>query len=309
MKDVYNIKSISRLLDICNGGKAKHPLIAVLDLATISVAKTVSDVKISTDFYGITLKIKAPNFLKYGRSYIDFEEGCLYGSAPRQLLEIPKGSEIGSFEGWALYFHPDLIRGTELMNKISSYGFFDYKTNEALHLSDNEKSTLFSIIRRIEEEYKANIDPFSQKVLVSNIELLLSYIERYFSRQFITRKSQNSDLLSNFEYLVKEYFNSGLTREKGLPTVQYFADQLYLSSSYLSDLLKKETSQNAQTLIHHHLIEKAKDLLHNSEISISEVAYQLGFENPPYFSRLFKKKTKMSPSEYRNLLNDDSKRH
>lgn len=303
MKNTYNIKSISQLLESCNGGKAKHPLITVLDLAKINVSKTVSEVKISTDFYGVTLKTKAPNFLKYGRSYIDFEEGCLYGSAPKQILEIPSGSETGNFEGCALYFHPDLIRGTELTNKISSYGFFDYKTNEALHLSDDEKSTLFSIIERIKEEYETNIDAFSQNVLVSNIELLLSYIERYFSRQFITRKSQNSDLLSNFEQLIKEYFNSDMIHEKGLPTVQYFSTKLHLSSSYLSDLLKKETNQNTQELIHYHLIEKAKDLLHNSKISVSEVAYQLGFEHPPYFSRLFKKKTKMSPSEYRSLLN------
>lgn len=263
----------------------------------------MSNIKVMTDMYSITLKTKTLGQLKYGRSFIDFEEGSLYGCAPGQVLEVSETASVGDFAGWALYFHPDLIKGHTLMDKIPGYGFFDYETNEALHLSEKEKETLISIIEKIQQECDLNIDEFSRDVLAANIELLLNYIKRYYSRQFITRKSQNTDLLSQFEGLIKAYFDSEKNENEGLPTVQYFANSLHLSSSYLSDLLKKETGKNTQEHIHGHLINKAKNLLLNSKSTVSEIAYSLGFEHPPYFSRLFKKKTGLSPSEFRHSAN------
>lgn len=303
MSRIIHIESITQLLDAYKVEKPKHPLVAVVDLSKVGVSEGMANVKITANLYSVTLKTKSPLQLKYGRSFIDFAEGSLYGCAPSQVLEVSETTAVGDFEGWALYFHPDLILDHALNGKISGYGFFDYVTNEALHLSQQEKETLNSIVEKIDKECATNIDEFSRDVLISNIELLLNYIRRYYSRQFITRKSQNTDLLSRFEQLIKAYFDSEKIETEGLPTVQYFAKALHLSPSYLSDLLKKETGKNAQEQIHFHLIKKAKYLLLNSESTVSEIAYQLGFEHPPYFSRLFKKKTGVSPSDYRLSLN------
>ncbi len=303
MSRIIHIESITQLLDAYEVEKPKHPLVAVVDLSKVGVSEGMANVKITANLYSVTLKTKSPLQLKYGRSFIDFAEGSLYGCAPSQVLEVSETTAIGDFEGWALYFHPDLILDHALNGKISSYGFFDYETNEALHLSAQEKETLNSIVEKIDKECATNIDEFSRDVLISNIELLLNYIRRYYSRQFITRKSQNTDLLSRFEQLIKAYFDSEKMETEGLPTVQYFAKALHLSPSYLSDLLKKETGKNAQEQIHFYLIEKAKNLLLNSEETVSEIAYSLGFEHPPYFSRLFKKKVGMSPSDYRVSMN------
>lgn len=299
MSAIIQIESISELLDGYGVEKPKHPLIAVVDLAKVGVSEAMSNVKVTANLYSVTMKTKSPFQLKYGRGFIDFTEGSLYGCAPGQVLEVAETAEIGDFEGWALYFHPDLIRGHALGGKILDYGFFDYETKEALHLSEKERETLNSIVQKIDAECATNIDEFSREVLVANIELLLNYIRRYYSRQFITRKSHNTDLLSRFENAIREYLDSDKAEEIGLPTVQYFAKMLHLSPSYLSDLLKKETGKTAQEQIHYHLMKKAKYLLLNSESTVSEIAYTLGFEHPPYFSRLFKKKTGYSPSEFR----------
>ncbi len=306
MNQIIHIKSITQLLDSYGAEKPKHPLIAIVDLSKVGVSESMSNIKLTTDLYSITLKTKTPLRLKYGRSVIDFAEGSLYGCAPGQVLEVSATASAGEFAGWALYFHPDLIRGHSLANKISNYGFFDYETNEALHLSEQEKDTLNSIIEKIEQECETNIDEFSRDVLVANIELLLNYIRRYYSRQFLTRQSQNTDLLSQFEQLMKAYFDSEQIEMEGLPTVQYFAKALHLSPSYFSDLLKKETGKTAKEHIQLFLIDEAKDILLHPHKSISEVAYELGFEYPQYFSRLFKKKVGMSPSKYitQNILNN-----
>ncbi len=303
MNRIIHIESITQLLDSYEVEKPKHPLVAVVDLSKVGVSEGMSHVKLTANLFSITLKTKSPLQLKYGRSFIDFAEGSLYGCAPGQVLEVSETASVGDFEGWALYFHPDLILGHTLSGKISDYGFFDYETNEALHLSEQEKETLNSIIEKIDEECSTNIDEFSRDVLVSSIEFLLNYIRRYYSRQFITRKTQNTDFQSRFEQLIKGYFDSEKIEVDGLPSVQYFANSLHLSPSYLSDLLKKETGKNAQEQIHFYLIEKAKYLLLNSETTVSEIAYQLGFEHPPYFSRLFKKKVGVSPSDFRSSMN------
>lgn len=299
MDQVIHIKTITQLLDSYKVDKPSHPLIGVVDLSKVAVDEAMTNIRVMTDMYSVTLKTKTSGKLKYGRSVIDFEEGSLYGTAPRQVMEVSEAASVGDLEGWVLYFHPDLIRGNALGEKILTYKFFHYDTNEALHLSEEEKAVLNSIVLKIKQEAAHAIDEFSKDILVSTIELLLNYIKRYYSRQFITRKTQNTDFLAQFEYLVKAYFNSKNIEEDGLPTVHHFAQALHLSSSYLSDLLKKETGKNAQEHIHYHLIDKAKSLLLENTSTVAEIAYSLGFEHPPYFSRLFKKKTGVSPSQYR----------
>ncbi len=301
MSQFLKINTISELHQAFDYKKPSHPLITVMDLHEVLIPERALNKKIATPFYSISLKSKIAQPFKYGRNYFDFSEGVLLGIAPNQILEVDETSAKGDMEGWALYFHPDLIRGYELMHKISDFGFFSYETNEALHLSEKEKRTLSEIIYKISEEYESNIDEFSQDVLVTNIELLFNYIKRFYSRQFLTRKSQNTTIVSQFNRLLKDYLDSDETM--GLPTVHYFAEHLYLSDSYLSDLLKKETGQSAQDLIHIYVLDKAKNALLNTQKSISEIAFELGFEYPQYFSRLFKKKIGQTPKEYRSSMN------
>ena len=203
--------------------------------------------------------------------------------------------------GWGLFFHPDILRGTSLANKMSTYTFFSYETSEALHLSDKEKQILYDCVQKIETELEENMDNHSNNLIVTNIELLLNYCSRYYGRQFITRKNSNFDIVSQVERLLSEYFKTEQWKESGLPTVKYLADHIHMSACYLSDLLKKETRRNAQDHIHYHIIEEAKNTLLNSDSSISEIAYSLGFEYPQYFSKLFKQKTGQTPIAYRKL--------
>lgn len=303
MGNFTHIKDINTLQAAFNCGKPEHPLITVINLAEVSIGEEMLHQKIATSFYNITLKTKTAMAFRYGREYFDFSEGFLFGIAPNQIVEVDETSERGDMAGWALYFHPDLIRGYGLMDKIADYGFFAYETKEALHLSDKEKKTLNGIITKIQEEYQSNLDEFSQDVLVSNIELLLNYIKRFYSRQFLTRKHQNTSVVSQFNVLIRQYFAANNMHVKGLPTVHYFAEQLHLSDSYLSDLLKKETGKTAQENIHVFVIEKAKNMLVNTDQSVSEIAFELGFEYPQYFSRLFKKKVGQTPKEFRAYLN------
>lgn len=301
MGKYITIDNISAILNAFHYKKPEHPLVSVIDLSQVRFTDEMLHQKVATTFYNITFKTKTAHPFKYGREYFDFAEGVLFGIAPHQVIEMDETSEKGDMEGWSLYFHPDLIRGHSLMNGISDFRFFAYETNESLHLSEKEKSVLNEIVQRIQDEYQSNLDDFSQDVLVSHIELLLNYIKRFYSRQFITRKTQNTTYVSKFRKLIKQYFDSEKVQRFGLPTVHYFASELNLSDSYLSDLLKKETGKNTQENIHVFVIEKAKNLLINSDDSISEIAYELGFEYPQYFSRLFKKKTGMTPLNYRKV--------
>jgi len=301
MKEVYHIESISELNKWLNQEKPKHPLVSVVDFSKVESCGE-NKVKTTLGFYTLMLKKNSCGRLKYGREYYDFEEGTLVCIAPNQVVYIDnEGEEQNEVEGWGLFFHPDLIRGTSLGSKMKDYSFFSYEVNEALHVSEKEKQTLNDCIKKIETELSQNIDFHSSNLIVSNIELLLNYCLRYYDRQFITRKTKNKNVLIKFENVLTDYFQSGKLKENGLPTVKYFAEQLFLSSNYLSDLLKKETGKNAQDHIHRYLIEEAKTRLLNSKATVGEIACSLGFEYPQYFSKLFKSKTGTTPAEYRNL--------
>lgn len=300
MKPIIQLKSISEINSFVQC-KTKHPLVAIVDFSKTD--EYIEDgTRISADFYSVMFKNYCANKLRYGRQNYDFQDGSLICIAPKQVLtmdnEIEKKEEM---IGWGLFFHPDLLRGTSLGEKINEYTFFSYETSEALHLSDKEKQTLYDCVQKIETELQENIDSHSQNLIVTNIELLLNYCLRYYGRQFITRKNSNSNTISKVDLLLKAYFKSEQLKELGLPTVKYLADNVHLSASYLSDLLKKETGMNAQDHIHYYLIEEAKNILINSDNSVGEIAYSLGFEYPQYFSKLFKQKTGKTPIEYRNL--------
>lgn len=300
MKPVINLKSISDINKFANISTL-HPLVGVVDFSKVD--EYIEDgTRISSDFYSLMFKNYCANKLRYGRQAYDFQDGSLICIAPKQVLtmdnEIEKRADM---MGWGLFFHPDLLRGTSLGDKMSEYTFFSYETAEALHLSEKEKQILYDCVQKIEHELRENIDSHSQKLIVSNIELLLNYCSRYYGRQFITRKSSHSTVVAQVEKSLRQYFHSAELKETGLPTVKKLADSVHLSASYLSDLLKKETGMSAQDHIHYHLIEEAKNILLNTDHSVGEVAYSLGFEYPQYFSRLFKQKTGQSPVEYRNL--------
>lgn len=223
-------------------------------------------------------------------------------TSPNQVLEVNKAYQIEDDDCWTLVFHPDLIRKSQLGKRIDKYSFFNYASNEALHLSEEERQTITDISEKIIKEYSNNIDSHSQTLIISNLELLLNYSVRFYDRQFYTRTNLNKDLVSEFEEVLKAYYQSDKQLKSGIPTVQYCADALTISPRYLSDLLRKETGKSTQEHIHHFIIEKAKTSLLDSSKSSSEIAYDLGFEYPQYFSKLFKKATSMSPMEYRKTF-------
>lgn len=303
MPEVITIQSITQLHAAMGYPKPAHPLISVVDLSQAAFTSNVNQ-KVTTNLYSISLKTKYTNgTVHYGQNHLDFEEGVLLGLAPQQVMSLEEKIEKGDMEGWSVNFHPDLLGGYALESDISSFHFFEYATHEALHLSEKEIGSLSSVAWKIAEECELNVDDYSNDVLVAQLDLLLNYIKRYYGRQFKTRKSVNSDLLSRFEQLLVQYMNSHQLEEKGLPSISYFAGEFHLTSSYFSDLLKKETGKTAQDHLHNALIKKAKSLLLSSDSTISEIAYQLGFEHPPYFSRLFKKKTGKTPVQFRTPLN------
>ena len=301
MKSLIHLQSIADLHKLFNLGNSFHPLVTVLDFSKVT-EQVEQNSKITTDFYSIMFKNYCKNNIKYGRKAIDFQDGNLICIAPNQTIEIDNEvEEREDIMGWGLFFHPDLIRSTTLNDKIKSYSFFHYEVSEALHLSDKEKNILFECIQKIQIELQENIDVHSQCIIVSTIELLLNYCSRFYGRQMITRSQANKSTISQIETILTEYFAKTKVEEQGLPTVKFLADKLHLSPSYLSDLLKKETGKNAQEHIHYYLIEEAKGLLLNSDKNISEIAFNLGFEYPQYFNKLFKQKTGKTPMEYRNL--------
>ena len=247
------------------------------------------------------LKNLCPGAVRYGRNYFDFQEGSLFFMAPKQVIEMEDPDQSRDVYGWGLVFHPELIRGTSLSGKMKDYTFFSYALHEALHLSDPEKEKLTAIVDDIQAELEVSIDKHSKTVIVSQVELLLNYCNRYYDRQFITRTETNKDIIADFEGHLQGYFESEILRELGFPSVKYFAEQLHLSPNYLGDLLKKETGKNGTEHIQLHVISLAKDKLIGSGAPVSEIAYDLGFEYPQYFSKLFKKNTGMTPAGYRNM--------
>ncbi len=301
MSDTAIIKTVSELHKVLGyPTKPEHPLITLIDFSKISIDESVNDTRTIIGLYLVSLKKLEGAAFQYGRKDCDFTEASLLCMAPEQLTIVSNVEGAAYPEGWALYFHPDLIRTSSLNNKIKEYTFLSYDMHEALHLSDKEKQTLYGVAQTIREEFSANLDVYSQDLIVSNLEVLLNYCKRFYGRQFITRTSHNKGIAAQFEKLITEYFDSDQVKISGLPSVSYCARQLNLSPNYLGDLLKQETGKSAMEHIHYQLIDRAKSLLLNTEDSISEIAYTLGFEQPQNFSKLFKKKTAVSPGLYRN---------
>jgi AraC-like DNA-binding protein len=293
-------ESLSDFHRVFGQPKPSHPLISLIDISNTKISDDELFSSFTLDFYKIAYKTNVQGKAKYGQNYYDFGEGGLIFSAPNQLFERP--TVIGK-SGYVLHIHPDFFLTYPLAKKIKQYGFFSYSANEALHLSDNEKETILSIFKILDEELKSRIDDFSQDVIISQVELLLNYSNRFYKRQFITRKAVNSDLLQKLEEILDDYFNNEKSLMQGIPSVQYLSENLNISASYLSDMLRSLTGQNAQQHIHNKLIEKAKELLSISNLTISEVAYKLGFEHSQSFSKLFKTKTNFSPLEFRKSFN------
>lgn len=292
------INSVSELHKLMGIPKPKHPLVSLINYSDVHLSAIENSVKVILNFYMVSIKHNADCKFSYGQNYYDFDEGVLAFMEPGQIASTTQ-SENEQPDGWLLIFHPDLIRNYPIGKSIKKYGFFSYAVNEALHLSESEEAMIEGIFKNIEKEYNHSIDQFSQDVMVSQIELLLNYSNRFYNRQFITRKTASSDLLTKMEILLNEYFESDKIIESGLPTVHFFAEKLNLSPNYLSDMLRVITGQSTQQHIHNKLIEKAKEALSTTNLSVSEIAYQLGFEHPQSFSKLFKAKMNVSPLEYR----------
>lgn len=304
MKEIISINSIAKVHEFFQLEKPKHPLISILRVSNDLADLDIEEFKYSLGLYQISLKDSCPfTISNYGRNSYDYQEGSMVFMAPNQVLEFEKQNINKEDTGWSIIFHPDLIRKAELSKKISQFSFFDYASNEALHLSEEERQTITSIAHTIEKEFGNNIDAHSQTLIISNLELLLNYCVRFYDRQFYTRTNLNQDIASQFEQLLRKYYKENKQLELGIPSVQFCGEAMNMSSKYLSDLLRKETGQTTQDHIHQYIIEKAKNQLLNSKKSASEIAYSLGFEYPQYFSKIFKKKTSMSPKEFRHSLN------
>lgn len=300
------IKSITEFHRLRNLPKPEHPLISIIDYADLRFNKEEKGQKLSAifNFYSIAIKRNLSGKLQYGQQQYDFDEGVMSFVAPNQVfgIEVFK-EEIANQSGWIIMIHPDFLWNTSLATKIKKYDFFDYSVNEALFLSDKEETTINNIVKNIKQEYRSNIDKFSQDIIISLLESLLNYAERFYHRQFLTRKITNHQILYKLEKLLEEHFNNDDLVTKGLPTVEYISAHLSLSPTYLSSLLKTLTGQSTQQHIHDKLIEKAKEKLSTSELSVSEIAYELGFEHLQSFSKLFKAKTQLSPMEFRKSFN------
>lgn len=298
--NIKHIPSVKEAHAVMGLPSPLHPLITIIDHAATSNYEAAPHEKMMFGLYNITIKKSFKGILKYGKNHYDFDDGTMSFIAPNQVISVDGDAERNS-DGWSLLFHPDLIRQYPLGNAIKNYGFFSYEVHEALHLSDEEEKTIEGIVQQIQKEISSRLDHFSQDVIVSNLELLLSYCNRFYNRQFITRKMANNDLLANFERLLAAHFNNDTITT--LPTVATLANALHVSSAYLSDMLRNVTGLNTQQHIHEKLIEKAKALLTTTNASVSEIAYQLGFEHPQSFSKLFKSKTHVTPVLYRNTFN------
>ena len=301
MKEIIRVESISQVHDYFQLGKPKHPLVSIIRYDNSWANVPVTEHRFVLELYQVSLKSFLAGSFTYGRNSYDFQEGTLVMTGPGQVMEFDENHVLSELveEGWSLMFHPDLIRKSPLGQNIDDYSFFSYEANEALHLSDDEKHSINQIIDKIEKEIHQNIDRHSQKLIVSNIELLLDYCTRFYDRQFYTRTNLNKDILNRFDQLLKSYYSDELQFQLGVPSVSYCGQSLNMSSKYLSDLLKKETGINAKAHIDDFLINKAKNKLLSTTDSVSEIAFSLGFDYAQHFSRIFKAKTGMSPLQYR----------
>lgn len=303
MKAPEKVSSINALHQFLGLKKPSHPLISVFNFDDVKLEPETILSAITTDFYVVALKKDcAGGKCRYGQQYYDFDEGIMYFIAPHQVLQF-EDVLLNGVKGFVLSVHPDFFQGYPLASQIKDYGYFSYAGNEALNLSEREEKSVMDIIDNINRETDANMDAFTQDLLVSNLDLLLKYCDRFYNRQFLTRKKVNNDLLTKMEVLLDDYFKHDNLAVNGIPTVHFIAEQLNLSPNYLSDMLRVQTGQTTQQHIQNRLIEKAKQLLSTTEMSVSEIAYNLGFEHPQSFHRLFKNHTAVSPLEFRASFN------
>lgn len=298
------LKTISEYHKHMGLPKPEHPLISIVKFEDIKRRPDNGRHSLINNFYSIALKKTFNAKMLYGQREYDFQEGVLAFLAPNQVMTVvTEVNKEWDHSGWLLLVHPDFLWNTPLASKIKQYEYFGYSLNEALHLSDKEETLLIGIMQNIDSEYRSNIDKFSQNVIIAQLEVLLTYSERFYERQFLTRKISDNSILMRLEKLLEEAFISDVLEQNGIPTVQLIASKLNLSPNYLSSMLKVLVGQSTKQLIHEKLISKAKEKLSTTEMSISEIAYLLGFEHPPSFSKLFKAKTKLSPTEFRHSFN------
>ena len=304
MKTPKRFTKISDYHRLANLPSPEHPLISLVDYSRVQYPEPIEGLKWVQDYYTIGLKRNVAHKLFYGQQEYDFDEGVMTFIAPNQVMNLASNPNIKLKKptGWLLLVHPDFLWNSALAKQIKDYEFFGYTINEGLFLSEKEEQMMIDLLENIQREYQSHIDKFSQKIVVSQLELLLNYAERFYERQFITRKISNHHILSQLEHLLTSYFKDR-SIENGLPTVQWVADELHLSPNYLSSVLKTLTGQSTQQHIHNKLIEKAKEQLTTTPLSVSEIAYGLGFEQPASFTKLFKSKTEMSPIEFRKAFN------
>ena len=295
------IKTITQYHQLMGLPKPEHPLISVINFESIKELPYNGSVSLVFDFYSISLKRDFNGKMKYGQQEYDFDEGIMFFISPGQLFGIEVNKQEGlRHTGWLLLVHPDFLWNTSLAKSIRQYEYFGYSVHEALYLSEKEEARIIGIMQNIELEYHSNIDKFSQDIIIAQLEVLLSYAERFYHRQFITRKITNHQILIRLEEILAACFSGDTLVNKGLPSVQYIADTLHVSANYLSSMLKVLTGQSTQQHIHEKLIAKAKEKLSTTDLTVSEIAYELGFEHPQSFSKLFKTKTKLSPLEFRH---------
>jgi AraC family transcriptional activator of pobA len=304
MTNIQHIKTIHEFHRSRALPPPRHPLISVVDYADVCLAPESMGVGWVFDFYSISLKRNLNGKIKYGQQEYDFDEGVMFFISPGQIFSIQTDQQTSPQKsGWIMLVHPDFLWNTILSKNVKRYEYFDYSVHEALFLSDKEENIITGITQNINQELRENIDKFTQQIIISQIETLLNYADRFYHRQFITRKITNHQMLDRLEVLLTSYFNSDELARKGLPTVQFISDNLNVSPGYLRSLLKILTGRNTQQHIHEKLIEKAKEKLSTTNLSISEIAYELGFEHPQSFSKLFKTRTHISPLEFRHSFN------
>lgn len=297
MDELIKMETVSQYNEMM-GQETLHPLVSVIDF---SVVKPIRHFRSYMGFYTIFLKDTKCGDIKYGRNLYDYRDGTLVFIAPGQVIDITNNEEFLQPQGWALLFHPDLMRGTSLARYIKDYTFFSYEVYEALHLSAQEQHTVIDCLKKIDFELRHAIDKHSKTLIATNIELLLGYCVRFYDRQFITRDNENKDILMKFENILNSYFQSEKPQTIGFPTVRYCAEQLHLSANYLGDLIRKATGKSTQEHIQLKLMDIAKEKIFDSSKTLGEIAYELGFKYQQHFSRMFKKETGYSPNEYRTM--------
>ena len=296
MDKILNLDSVD-LYNKLYGLETLNPLVSVIDLN--KATSSVDLIRFNYGIYALYLKLEKACDIKYGRQTYDYQEGTIVCFAPGQTAETNPTTDKVQVNAHGILFHPDLLRGTSLGKNIKKYTFFSYEVNEALHLSEEERSIVMDCLKIIRMELEHGVDKHSKTLLVNHIELLLNYCMRFYERQFITRGKTNRDVLTRFENLLDEYFESTLAEQDGLPTVKYYADKLCLSSNYFGDMFKKETGKSPQEYIQEKVIELAKERISGTADTVSQIAYSLGFQYPQHFCRLFKKRVGYTPSEYR----------